>query len=339
MLLGIAPLRLSFAGGGTDLKEYYENFEGSVVSTAINRFTYVIVTGRHDNSFQLFSSDFQAHFKPTQFNELEPERGSELAVTVVKTLDYQDGANLMLNSEVAPGSGLGASSSLAVNLIKTISTLKKEKMSNAEIAESAYDIGRNKLNWTIGKQDEYISAFGGFNFIKFNNDKVTVNKISINKNSLLELEKNLLLFYIGKTRNSSTILQDQINQIEKNNQETINALHYVKELSEKMYSLLSQSDITKFGELLNIGWKSKKKFAKNITNEYVDKLYDLGIEHGALGGKLTGAGGGGHLLFYCDPSKQKNLIEKMQSQGLKQVQCKFYESGCKVLDLYDFTNP
>ena len=339
MLLGASPLRLSFAGGGTDLKEYYENFEGSVVSTAINRFTYVIVTPRQDNSFQVFSSDFQVHFKPTRYDNLKPEPGSELVVTVVKSLDYQDGANLMLNSEVAPGSGLGASSSLAVNLIKTISTLKKEKMSNAEIAESAYDIGRNKLNWTIGKQDEYISAFGGFNFIKFNNDKVTVNKISINKNSLLELEKNLLVFYIGKTRNSSNILREQIKLITENNQETLNALHYVKELSEKMYSSLSQSDITKFGELLNIGWESKKKFAKDVTNEYVDKLYNLGIEYGALGGKLTGAGGGGHLLFYCEPSKQKNLIEKMQGQGLKQVQYKFHESGCKVLDLYDFTNP
>ena len=208
MLLGIAPLRLSFAGGGTDLKEYYENFEGSVVSTAINRFTYVIITRRSDDTFQLFSSDFQAHFKPTQFNELKPERGSELAVTVIKTLDYQDGANLMLNSEVEPGSGLGASSSLAVNLIKTISTLKHEKMSNEEIAESAYDVGRNKLNWFIGKQDEYISAFGGFNFIKFKKDKVTVNKISINRNSLLELQKNLLVFYIGPGKNREKILQD-----------------------------------------------------------------------------------------------------------------------------------
>ena len=338
MLLGASPLRLSFAGGGTDLKEYYENFEGSVVSTAINRFTYVIVTPRQDNSLQVFSSDFQVHFKPTKYNDLKPEHGSELVVTVVKSLDYQDGANLMLNSEVSPGSGLGASSSLTVNLIKTLSTLKKEKMCNEEIAEIAYDIGRNKLNWFIGKQDEYVSAFGGFNFIKFKKDKVTVNKISINKNSLLELQKNLLVFSIGLGKNRSKILQDQIKLITENNQETLNALHYVKELSEKMYSSLSQSDITKFGELLNNGWKSKKKFAKNITNEYVDQLYNLGMEAGALGGKLTGAGGGGHLLFYCEPSKQKNLIEKMQGQGLKQVQYKFYESGCKVLDLYDFTN-
>ena len=339
MLLGASPLRLSFAGGGTDLKEYYENFEGSVVSSAINHFTYVIVTPRQDNSFQVFSSDFQVHFKPTKYNDLKPERGSELAVTVVKSLDYQDGANLMCSSEVAPGSGLGASSSLAVNLVKTISTLKKEKMDNEKIAETAYDIGRNRLNWFIGKQDEYVSAFGGFNFIKFKKDKVTVNKISINRNSLLELQKNLLVFYIGPGKNREKILQDQIKLITENNQETLNALHYVKELSEKMYSSLSQSDITKFGELLNIGWESKKKFAKDVTNEYVDKLYNLGIEYGALGGKLTGAGGGGHLLFYCEPSKQKNLIEKMQGQGLKQVQCKFYESGCKVLDLYDFTNP
>ena len=338
MLLGASPLRLSFAGGGTDLKEYYENFEGSVVSTAINRFTYVIVTPRQDNSLQVFSSDFQVHFKPTKYNDLKPERGNELAVTVVKSLDCQNGMNLICSSEVAPGSGLGASSSLAVNLVKTISTLKKEKMDNKEIAEIAYDIGRNKLNWFIGKQDEYISAFGGFNFIKFKKDKVTVNKISINKNSLLELQKNLLVFYVGLGKNRSKILQDQIKLITENNQETLNALHYVKELSEKMYSSLSQSDITKFGELLNNGWKSKKKFTKDVTNEYVDKLYNLGIESGALGGKLTGAGGGGHLLFYIEPSKQKNLIEKMQRQGLKQAQCKFYESGCRVLDLYDFTN-
>ena len=244
----------------------------------------------------------------------------------------------MINSEVAPGSGLGASSSLAVNLVKTISILKKEKMNNEEIAENAYDIGRNKLNWSIGKQDEYISAFGGFNFIKFKKDKVTVNKISINRNSLLELEKNLLLFYIGKTRNSSDILREQIKLITEKNQETLNALHNTKELSEEMYSSLSQSNITKFGELLGAGWESKKKFAKCVTNEYVEQLYNLAIKSGAFGGKLTGAGGGGHLLFYCEPSKQKNLIEKMQGQGLKQVQSRFYESGCKVLDLYDFTN-
>ena len=338
MLLGTSPLRLSFAGGGTDLKEYYENFEGSVVSTAINHFTYVIVTPRQDNSFQIFSSDFQLHFKPTKYNELKPEHGTELAVTVVKSLDFKDGINLMINSEVAPGSGLGASSSLAVNLVKTISTLSKRNMNNQEIAEMAYGIGRDKLNWFIGKQDEYISAFGGFNFIKFNKDKVTVNKISINRKSFLELENNILLFYVGKTRNSSNILQEQIKLITEKNQGTLTALHSVKELSEKMYSSLSQSDITKFGELLNVGWESKKKFSKNVTNQYVNELYDLGIKSGALGGKLTGAGGGGHLLFYCEPSKQKNLIEKMQSHGLKHVQTKFYESGCKVLDLYDFTN-
>ena len=126
----------------------------------------------------------------------------------------------MLNSEVAPGSGLGASSSLAVNLIKTISTLKNKKMSNEEIAEEAYDVGRNKLNWTIGKQDEYISAFGGFNFIKFKKNHISVSKIPINKNSLYELENILLLFYIGKTRNSSIILEEQINLIQEKNQKS-----------------------------------------------------------------------------------------------------------------------
>ena len=195
MLLGTSPLRLSFAGGGTDLKEYYENFEGSVVSTAINHFTYVIVTPRQDNSFQIFSSDFQLHFKPTKYNDLKPERGSELAVTVIKSLDYDGGANLMCSSEVAPGSGLGASSSLTVGLLCSLFQFKEQKVSKNKLAQLACDIEISILGHPIGKQDQYAAAYGGFNRINFDSsESVEIIPLKIDKNfKFLEISFLLII--------------------------------------------------------------------------------------------------------------------------------------------------
>lgn len=336
MFLGITPLRISFAGGGTDMPEYYEQYGGRVVTSTITRFIYVIVTGRHDDSFQAFSSDLQSHYQPTSYDKLEPKYGTEIAVSVVKYLNYQDGSNVIISSDVPPGSGLGASGALAVNLVKTITTLKGEEWDKERIAETAYYIGRNILGWPIGSQDEYATAFGGLNFVKFEKDRTTVEPIRLTKSSLLELQQNLLLFFVGKTRNSSTILSTQIRQTKGSNPETINSLHTVKKLAENMFDVLSNSDITEFGNLLHRGWLAKKKFAKGVTNEFIDKVYDTALKHGASGGKLTGAGGGGHLLLYCELAKQQGVIQKMESLGLKQVRFGFHSEGPRVINLYDF---
>ncbi|MDE1725707.1 MAG: D-glycero-D-manno-heptose 7-phosphate kinase [Thaumarchaeota archaeon] len=336
MFLGMSPVRISFAGGGTDIPEYYETHGGNVLSTAITKFTYVIINPRHDNLVQAFSSDFQSHHELTSYDKLLSKHGMELFVTVIKYLNYGEGANFLISSDVPPGSGLGSSSALAVNLVKTISSLKGQEITKESLAEISYHIGRNILKWPIGKQDEYVSAFGGFNYIKFAKGNVNVVPIKMNKASFLELQQNLVLFYIGDTRTSSTILSTQIDLIKENQKDTMDSLNYVKNLAEIMYKSLKKSDITTFGDLLHKGWTAKKKFTKNVTNERIDRIYNMALKHGAIGGKLTGAGGGGHMLFYCESSKRQKLIEKMKNIGLKQIEFQFQNEGPKVMNLYDF---
>lgn len=332
MLIGISPVRISFAGGGTDMPEYYEKFGGNVISSAINQFTYTIIHPRDDNSFQAFSPDFQKHYKPTAFNKISIEDGNEIAASVIKYFQYKKGLNIMLFSDVTAGSGLGASSSLAVNLVNILAHLKKENWTKQKIAETAFYVGRKILHWPIGKQDEYISAFGGLNFIKFSKKKISVIPIKMKSSSVNELQKNLLLFSLGYTRNNTKILTNQINHINKKNNLTLNSLSNVKLLAKEMYYSLKNSNLTTFGELLNKGWNEKKKFTSGITNSKIDKIYEKAIACGAIGGKLTGAGGGGHMLFYCEPRNQKSVVKKMTDLGLKQVNFRFYHHGPKIID-------
>lgn len=307
MLIGLTPVRLSFAGGGTDLPEFYEKFGGNVIATTINQFTYTIIHPRFDKSFQTFSPDFQKHYTASKYSKIEIQDGTEIASSVIKYMKFKTGINVILCSDVPAGSGLGSSSSLAVNLVNVISFLKREKLSKKQIAEKAFDIGRKILHWPIGKQDEYVSAFGGFNYVKFTKNQVTVKPIHLSNSISNELQNNLLLFREGNTRNVSTILTKQIQMIKEKNIDTINSLLTVKELALTMYDSLKQSDITKFGELLHQGWIAKKKFARNVSNSRIDKIYSFALKNGAIGGKITGAGGGGHMLFYCEKPKQENL--------------------------------
>jgi len=335
MLLGIAPVRISLAGGGTDYPDYFEKFGGRVIETSISKYVYVILNERSDDSFQAFSTDFQTHQQTTSFQDLQPKTGTEIAVSVIKHLNYNVGTNLLICSDVPPGSGLGSSGSLAVNLVNSLSKINKKSKSKQELAETAFHIGRNILKWPIGKQDEYAASFGGFNEIIFSKDKISVNPI-VKKNLIQELEENLLLFFVGETRDSSTILSHQIENIKNNQNDIVSSLQTVSELSNLMYDKLKNSDLTSFGELLHKGWETKKKFAPNVSNTEIDKIYESALEFGALGGKLTGAGGGGHLLLYCEKQKQSNLIGKMTSLGLKNIEFKFEKEGAKILNLYDF---
>jgi D-glycero-alpha-D-manno-heptose-7-phosphate kinase len=336
MIIGIAPVRISFAGGGTDMPEFYENYGGQVLSTTINRFTYVIIDDRIDNAFQAFSPDFQKHYKPTKFDKIEIEDGVEIAASIIKYFKYKKGTNVILFSDAPGGSGLGSSSSLTVNLVNTISNIMKKKMDKRKIAETAFKIERNILHWPIGKQDEYSSSFGGMNFIKFYKNKVSVEPVKLSKSSNLELEKNLLLFFVGKTRNSSDILHDQIQLIKNKNSNTIDSLNHVKDLAEKLHDSLKKSDINKFGEFLDEGWEAKKKFTHGVTNKTIDRIYKIAKKEGATGGKLTGAGGGGHMLLYCEARKQKKVIEKMKKAGLQEVKFRFFKEGPTILNLYDY---
>ena len=337
MFLGMCPVRISFSGGGTDMPEYYNEFGGNVVTSTINHFTYVILNLRNDDLIQAFSSDFQIHNTSAILENLELKPGTEIPIAVLKHLNFKTGSTVMVCSDVPPSSGLGGSSSLTVNFVKTLSTLQKLKWNNEKIAETSFHIERNVLQHPIGKQDDYIASFGGFNFIRFTDEQVYVEPIKINKSTFDELQENLLLFFIGDTRKNADILSNQLDNIKQRRKETIESLNYVKGLAEEMNSSLKQSDITLFGELLHKGWLAKKKFTKGVSNENVNKIYDIALENGALGGKLTGAGGGGHMLFYCEKSKHDRFIQKMEDIGLKHIRFKFNNDGPKVLNLYDYS--
>ena len=338
MYIGIAPLRISFAGGGTDQPEFYEKYNGNVICTTINRFTYVVVHKRFDKAFQTFSPDFQKHYRPTEFKKIQIEDGVEIAASIVKFLKFKEGVDIVLQSDVPAGSGLGASSSLAINLVNVLIYLQRKKWNKKKIAETCFEIERNILKWPMGKQDEYITSIGGFQNIEFKANKVNVKPILMNEKSLLELQNNLLLFFVGKTRDSAKILSSQLQKAKSENKKTIESLNVVKNLAIEMNVSLQKSDLTHFGELLHRGWMAKRNFTNGISNKKIDKLYELALKFGASGGKLTGAGGGGHLLLYCEKHKQRKLIAKMKKSGLTHIDFKFYNEGPKILDLYKDLN-
>jgi len=336
MLLGISPVRISFAGGGTDMPEYYRKHNGIVITTAINHFTYVTIHKRNDKNFQIFSPDFQVHNQPKSIEKLQPTKGTELPIAIIKFLKYKKGLNLTLSSDVPPQSGLGSSSSLAVNLVNVVCNLKNQTKTKAELAEIAHYIERNELHWPMGIQDEYIASFGGFKKIEFSKKGIKVSNIKIKNKTSKELQENLLMFFIG-SRQKTSILPTQINNIKNKDKRTMDSLNIVKELAYTMHDKIKKSDLTSFGELLNKGWLAKKQFSKNVTNQKIEKIYQNAIKNGALGGKLTGAGGGGHLLLYCEKSKHEKIIQKMNELKIRQVNFKFHSEGAKVLNLYDYT--
>ena len=335
MFVGMAPVRISLAGGGTDMPEYYEKYGGNVVSSTISLFTYLMIKPRKDDSFQAFSTDFEIHHSKTSYKKLKAKSGTEIAVSVVKYLNFKNGADFVIGSDVQPGSGLGASSSLTVNFVNTISKLQKKNFSKKRLAESSFFIERNLLLHPIGRQDDYITSYGGLNYIKFSKNNVTVTPIRLKKSKSKELQNNLLLFFMGTTRKSSLVLSTQLKNIKNSVPSTINSLHKVNQLGKDLHTALKKSDLNQVGVILHDGWMEKRNFTKEVTNSKIDKIYYNGIKKGAIGGKLTGAGAGGHMLFYCEKNKQKSVINEMQRLGLTPVDFKFYDDGPKVLNLYD----
>jgi D-glycero-alpha-D-manno-heptose-7-phosphate kinase len=335
MYVGISPVRISFAGGGTDMPEYYEKYGGNVVSSAISLFTYLMIKPRKDNSFQAFSTDFEIHHSKTSYKKLKAKSGTEIAVSVIKYLDFKNGADFILGSDVPPGSGLGASSSLTINFLNTISKLQKKNFSKKQIAEKSFFVERNILKHPIGKQDGYIASHGGLNYVKFSKNNTTVTPIRLKKSKSEELQNNLLLFFLGTTRKSSVVLSKQLQKTKNMEPSTINSLHIVNQLGKDLFKALKKSDLTQVGEILDRGWMEKKNFTDQVSNPKIDKIYANAIKKGAIGGKLTGAGAGGHMLFYCEAEKQNSLKTEMKRLGLTHVDFNFYKNGPKILNLYD----
>ncbi len=340
MLIVRSPVRISFGGGGTDLPAYYEQFGGSVLSVAINKYFYTILTDRSDGRIQVISSDLRV-FETWHDIAKANLRGSslEIPLAVLKEMNCDIAVDLFLASEIPPGTGLGSSASVCVNILKTLSTYLQQPISKYDLAERSFHIARHLLGKHVGKQDEYAAAFGGLNFITFHPDGSTlVEPIDLNPAVLAELQRNLMLFFTGSAHYSWSILQEQESSTRSQTGGALEALHDVKALGIRMRTALQQGDLREVGSLLHEGWQAKRRISTKISTPHIDELYALAREHGALGGKITGAGGGGFLLLYCESELQPAIREAMRQHDIQEMSFGFDMQGAQAIVNDPFIN-
>ena len=247
-------------------------------------------------------------------------------------MDCDLAVDLFLASEIPPGTGLGSSASVCVNILKTLTSYLQRPLSKYDLAERAFFVARHILGKHVGKQDEYAAAFGGLNYISFHSDGTTLVKpVELEAAVLRELQSNLMLFFAGAAHHSWTILQEQEASTRSGHGVAVEALHEVKALGARMQESLERGNLHQFGELLHEAWQAKRRISDKISTPRIDKLYSLALHHGALGGKITGAGGGGFLLFYCEPAQQTAVREAMREEGIHEMTFGFDTQGAQVI--------
>jgi D-glycero-alpha-D-manno-heptose-7-phosphate kinase len=333
VLIVRSPVRISFGGGGTDLPAYYEQYGGAVLSVAINKYFYTILGKRSDGHIQVISSDLRIceTWKDIASKDLEGS-ALEIPLAVLKEVNCDVAVDLFLASEIPPGTGLGSSASVCVNILKTLTTYVQRPISKYQLAEKAFHVARHGLGKQVGKQDEYAAAFGGLNYITFDPDGNTlVEPVKQEPALLRDLESNLMLFFTGAAHNSWTILKEQETSTLRHSGPTLEALHEVKSLAALMRSALEWGDLHHFGELLHQSWQAKRRVSSKISNAHIDDLYSLATRNGALGGKITGAGGGGFLLLYCETEHQPAVRDAMQAAGVREMTFGFDMQGAQVV--------
>jgi D-glycero-alpha-D-manno-heptose-7-phosphate kinase len=333
MLIVRSPVRISFGGGGTDLPGYYEKYGGAVLSAAINKYFYTVLTKRTDDKIQVISSDLRIIETWQDIASLHV-KGSDLDIplAVMKELEVHTPLNLFLASEILPGTGLGSSASVCVNILKALSTYLQLPMTKYELAEKAFHIARDVLQLPIGKQDEYAASFGGINFISFCEDgRTTVEPLAVPPDVLRELQGNLMLFFTGASHNSWSILKEQENSTKRPAGPALDSLRQIQLLAKSMQTALMKGNLKEFAGLLDEGWQAKRRVSTQISNLRIDSLYDLARQNGASGGKITGAGGGGFLLLYCEKEDQQKVRDAFAREGLREMTFEFDFQGARVL--------
>ena len=311
-----APLRVSFAGGGTDVSPFPETEGGVVLSATIARYVYGSLTPRADGTISIDSPDLglSAEFAVGVGNEQHLHGSLDLVKGAIRRLGVMErqGYDLFLNSSAPPGSGLGSSSAVMVTLVGLLKDRYGLALDDYELAALAWQIERKDLNIRGGLQDHYAAAFGGFNFIEFHADHVVVNPLRISDPTMDELEHNLLLCFTGRTRASDHIIDDQTERVVRGEGEAVEGLRQQKVLAEQMKRELLLGRVDDFGALLGEAWEQKKRMSPRITTPYIDEAYAAARAAGALGGKVTGAGGGGYLLLYCAFERRHQVQEALQ---------------------------
>ena len=326
-----APLRISFAGGGTDIPAYYEQNKGAVLSSTINRYAYVTLYPRNDRHVRMrsldmgFTVDYGLEEAPT-FNGI-----LDLAKAVIARVGLERGVDIDIRSDAPAGSGLGGSSALTCALLGGIAEFKGVKFSPYELAELNYTVERVDLGIDGGKQDQYATAFGGFNHIEFSSSGVLVNPLRIDAGLLNDLEAHILLCFVGRVRHDLTLVAKQIDYYKEGRQTTVQAMQRIYQLVNEMKEALLRGKLDEFGRLMHESYVNKKLMNPHVTDGTItDRLYQAALDKGAVGGKLIGAGGGGYFAIYCHTDRQHEVRAALTEMGAQFTDFSFDSDGLQV---------
>lgn len=330
-----APLRLGLAGGGTDLSPYCDEYGGAVLNCTIDRFAYAFIASRPDGMtcFQARDIGVEETFAPADIAcaQLALHRGVYLRMAKLLPAGIPAGLTVTTTVDAPAGSGLGSSSALVVALVEAFRVHFGLPLGLYEVARLAWEIERIDLGLSGGKQDQYAAAFGGINFIEFlANDRVIVNPMRVPLATIQELETSLVICFSGKSRESAAIIDQQMAGMASHTSRTIEALHELKSDAADMKNALVQGRIGEIARILNHSWASKKSTAANVSNSHLDDLYNLARAKGALAGKVSGAGGGGFMMFIVPPEDRLDLINGLNEAGAAASPVKFTDTGCQA---------
>lgn len=331
MLIARAPVRISFAGGGTDMPSYYREHGGLVVSTSIDKYFYVIINLNGADSVQITSSDYSTLFRQRRGTPLLYGGDLSLPRAFLHQFGIDGGLSVFLASEIPPGTGLGSSSTVSVALAKAFSTVGRLSLSNHQLAELASYVEIEKLGMPIGRQDQYAAAFGGLNAIHFSERRIRVEPLNLEPEIEVALDRRMMLFFTGTSRSAAAILKEQDSATQQKQDEVLESLHAIKGMAQRTVEILRRGDLDAFGALLHESWQAKKRLAKGISNPRIDEAYALARANGAIGGKIAGAGGGGFLMLYCPEEHQDAVTTALEPLGLVRTDFHFDRGGAVVL--------
>lgn len=324
MIITRSPLRITLGGGGTDLPSYYRKHGGFLIAAAINRYVYITVHRTFGPELIVKYSRLE---RVATASELQHPIMREALALLGLDGRYMEIASM---ADIPAGTGLGSSGSFTTALLRALHAYKNTIVHPREVAEQACEIEINRLGEPIGKQDQYIAAFGGvtcFHFLP--NDQIEIEPLKLSTEMLYNLEDNLVVFFTGFSRAASGILKEQDDRSRENDREMTDNLHFVKDLGFQSREALEAADLRRFAELMKVHWEYKKRRSASMSNPQIDSWYDLGMNNGALGGKLIGAGGGGFLLFYAEDKTR--LRHAMAHAGLQEVRFRFDFEGTRLV--------
>jgi D-glycero-alpha-D-manno-heptose-7-phosphate kinase len=328
-----APLRLGLGGGGTDVSPFSSEYGGLVLNVTISKYAHVTIAPRDDGLVEIVAADREICWNGPAAEALPPVKGLELHTGVYNRIvkDFWRNEPLSISvtthSEAPPGSGLGSSSTMVVALVRAFCEYLTLPLGEYDIAHLAYEIERVDLGLAGGKQDQYTAAFGGLNFMEFYGDRVIVNPLRIKQEHRAELESSLVLFFTGVSRESANIIDEQVQNVRTGNENSVQAMHDLKAEAVHMKEAILKGDFDALALAMRKSWEAKKKMAHKISNDRINEIYNAAMNEGARAGKVSGAGGGGFMMFIVDPVKRPQVIRCLEQFSGYVSTCTFVEQG------------